>query len=80
MTIAGTYDVVARVPTIDRAPVGYMPRMSTTVVEPSGEAPQAPDNPLGRLDRWQRRHPRIAFIVAVWKKFGDDAAARWSVT
>jgi inner membrane protein YhjD len=49
-----------------------MARMSTKVVEPSGEAPQAPNNVLGRLDGWQRRHSWIAFIVAVWKKFGDD--------
>jgi inner membrane protein YhjD len=46
--------------------------MSKTVVEPSGEAPQAPENVLGRLDRWQRHHRPVAFVVAVWKKFGDD--------
>ena len=49
-----------------------MATMSTTVVEPSGEAPQAPNNLLGRLDSWQRRHRPVAFLVAVWKKFGDD--------
>jgi uncharacterized BrkB/YihY/UPF0761 family membrane protein len=27
---------------------------------------------LGRLDRWQREHQPAAFVVAVWKKFGDD--------
>jgi inner membrane protein YhjD len=50
--------------------------MSTTVVEPSGQAPQAPRNVLGRVDRWQRRHSPIAFVVAVWKKFGDDQGGK----
>ena len=50
--------------------------MSTTVVEPSGRAPQAPRNLLGRMDRWQRRHSPVAFVVAVWKKFGDDEGGK----
>src|SRR5947209_2467494 len=29
---------------------------------------------FARLDRWQQRHRRIAFVVAVVKKFGDDRA------
>lgn len=28
------------------------------------------------LDRWQRRHPAVAFPVAVGRKFGDDRASR----
>ena len=31
---------------------------------------------LGRLDSWQRRHAPIAFVVAVWKKFGDDEGGK----
>ncbi|MHB8533132.1 MAG: YihY/virulence factor BrkB family protein [Solirubrobacteraceae bacterium] len=27
---------------------------------------------LHDLDRWQQRHPRVAFLAAVIKKFGDD--------
>ena len=27
-----------------------------------------------RFDRWQQRHPPMAFAVAVMKKFGDDQA------
>ncbi len=42
------------------------------MVEPSGDAPRAPNNLLGRIDSWQRRHSPVAFVVAVWKKFGDD--------
>jgi membrane protein len=30
---------------------------------------------LARIDAWQRRHPRAAFVVAVVKKFGDDRAS-----
>jgi membrane protein len=30
---------------------------------------------LSRIDTWQRRHGRAAFVVAVVKKFGDDRAS-----
>ena len=30
---------------------------------------------LSRIDAWQRRHGRAAFVVAVVKKFGDDRAS-----
>lgn len=30
---------------------------------------------LARIDAWQRRRGRIAFLVAVVKKFGDDRAS-----
>lgn len=46
--------------------------MSSTVLPPSGPAPEPPGNLLGRVDRWQREHAPTAFPVAVWKKFGDD--------
>ena len=58
--------------TVAQGQTGYMASMSTKVVEPSGDAPQPPDNPFGGLDSWQRRHAPVAFVVAVWKKFGDD--------
>jgi len=32
-------------------------------------------SPLARVDAWQRRHGRVAFVVAVVKKFGDDRAS-----
>ncbi len=32
-------------------------------------------SPLARIDAWQRRHGRAAFVVAVVKKFGDDRAS-----
>jgi len=50
--------------------------MSTTVVKPWGDAPQPPTNALGRADEWQRRHSPVAFVVAVWKKFGDDEGGK----
>jgi inner membrane protein YhjD len=50
--------------------------MSTTVMEPSGDAPQAPKNVLGRIDSWQRRHSPVAFVVGVWRKFGDDEGGK----
>ena len=53
-----------------------MAGMSTTVVEPSGDPPEAPRNVLGRVDAWQRRHSPTAFVVAVWKKFGDDEGGK----
>jgi membrane protein len=34
---------------------------------------------LGRLDRWQRHHTPIAFLVAVARKFVDDRASRHAV-
>jgi hypothetical protein len=30
---------------------------------------------LGRVDRFQRRHPGTSFPLAVFKKFGEDQAA-----
>lgn len=30
---------------------------------------------VGRVDRYQRDRPWLAFPIAVWKKFGDDGAA-----
>ena len=40
------------------------------------EIPEAPRNGLGRVDAWQRRHSPLAFVVAVWKKFGDDEGGK----
>lgn len=50
--------------------------MSSTVLPPSGPAPEPPGNLLGRVDRWQRDHSATAFPVAVWKKFGDDSGGK----
>ncbi len=32
------------------------------------------EKPVRRLDAWQQRHARAAFVVGVIKKFGDDSA------
>src|SRR5215471_13340925 len=32
------------------------------------------DDLLDRADNFQRRRPALGFVVAVWKKFGDDNA------
>src|SRR5215471_16121384 len=32
------------------------------------------DDLLDRADNFQRRRPALGFVVAVWKKFGDDQA------
>src|SRR5215216_4299342 len=52
------------------------PDATTSVVAPSGPAPDPPANVLGKVDRLQQRHPWTAFPVAVWKKFGDDNGGR----
>jgi YihY family inner membrane protein len=33
---------------------------------------------VSRADRYQRRHPRLAFLVAVWQKYSDDEGGRLS--
>jgi uncharacterized BrkB/YihY/UPF0761 family membrane protein len=34
------------------------------------------DDLVDGADRVQRRRPMLAFVVAVWKKFGDDRAGQ----
>jgi len=48
----------------------------TLTLPPEGAPPDAPDNVIGHLDAWQRKHSLPAFLVAIVKKYGDDGGGR----
>jgi len=39
------------------------------------DPPKPPPALLAAVDRWQRRHPAVAFLLGVTRKFADDGAA-----